>query len=130
MTWLQPDIARDLHQENIEPGLRLHPSIEAGLPRKEITEITDHPTPTREIHTERDLRENPGEKPQLTKPMTLQIDITGNPAFLDRRLLEDPGLQEPEVKTAGLLLHPVRQAEEAVEKAITSQEVMEPPQEL
>ena len=89
--WLLPDFARDLRQENSEPDLHLHHSIEAGLQRKDLPEITD--LPTQEIHTETDLRENPGEKPQLTHQMTLQTDIEWNPDILDRRLLEDPGLQ-------------------------------------
>ena len=115
--WLLLDFTRDLHQENIEPGLHLHLSIEPGHQRKDLQEITD--LPTKEIHTETDLRENPGEKPQLTQEMTLQTDIGGNPAILDRRLLADPGLQEPEVRVGGLLHFPVTPAEaEAEAKAM------------
>ena len=115
--WLDLDFTRDLHQENIELGLHLHLSIEPGLLRKDLQEITD--LPTKKIHTETDLPENPGEKPQLTQEMTLQTDIGGNPAILDRRLLEDPGLQEPEVRVGGLLHFPVTLAEaEAEAKAM------------
>ena len=148
--WLHPDFARELHQVNIEPGLRLHPTIEPGLQGKDLPEIID--LLTKNIHIETDLQETPGEMDQLTKlikqvtlqtdiegekdqltkllkQMTLQTDIKGNPDILDRHLLGNQGLQEPEEKIAH---HPAIKSEaeaEAEEEVLTSLEAMDQPRE-
>ena len=148
--WLHPDFARELHQVNIEPGLRPHPTIEPGLQGKDLPEIID--LLTKNIHIETDLQETPGEKDQLTslikqvtlqtdiegekdqltkllKYMTLQTDIKGNPDILDRHLLGNQGLQEPEEKIAH---HPAIKSEaeaEAEEEVLTSLEAMDQPRE-
>ena len=148
--WLHPDFARELHQVNIEPGLRLHPTIEPGLQGKDLPEIID--LLTKNIHIETDLQETPGEMDQLTKlikqvtlqtdiegekdqltkllkQMTLQTDIKGNPDILDRHLLGNQGLQEPEEKIAH---HPAIKSEaeaEVEEEVLTSPEAMDQPRE-
>ena len=64
--------------------------------------------------------------------MTLQTDIKGNPDILDRHLLGNQGLQEPEEKIAGLLHHPAIKSEaeaEVEEEVLTSLEAMDQPRE-
>ena len=188
--WLHPDFARELHQVNLEPGLRPHPTIEPGLQGKDLPEIID--LLTKNIHIETDLQETPGETDQLTKlikqvtlqtdiegekdqltkllkqitlqtdikgetdqltklikqmtlqtdiegekvqltklikQMTLQTDIKGNPDILDRHLLGNQGLQEPEEKIAH---HPAIKSEaeaEVEEEVLTSLEAMDQPRE-
>ena len=119
--WRLQELARGLrfHQENIEPGLQ----------EKDLREITDRPTkeiPIPEIGLQG------GEKERIIEQITLQSDMKETPDLLpdtaDRHQLEDQGLHYPGGEIAGLLHHPVRQAEEA--ETITSHEAMDQPQEL